>query len=61
MTDPTNDTTKRRMLREIAGIILIVLGVAGLNEAAWLIDPIAGIAASSVTAIAVGVLLGLDR
>lgn len=49
------------MLREIAAILLIACGLAGLITVAFMVDARLGIAAVSVAVLATGVLLGLDR
>lgn len=53
-------TVRRVMYREVAAVILVVLGVAGLITAGFMVSVEAGIAACSLVAIAAGVSLGLD-
>ena len=47
--------------REIAGLVFLVLGVTGLVVAAFLLSPVAGLAALSVFSTAAGAWLTLGE
>lgn len=53
--------TPGRRRDDVAALLLILLGVAGLALTAWLVDPRAGFAVASASLVAGGVVLGLDR
>lgn len=54
-------TVDRDLLREVAAVVLIVLGVVGLGVIAYVVDWRLGAAYTCVAAIAAGVFMGLDR
>jgi hypothetical protein len=47
--------------REVLALLLVVAGIVGLVFVGFMLSVEAGIAAASVAAIAVGVVLGIDR
>jgi len=47
--------------REVLALLLVIAGIVGLVTVGFMLSVEAGIAAASVAAIAVGVVLGIDR
>ncbi|MBA3907283.1 MAG: hypothetical protein H0X35_11460 [Pseudonocardiales bacterium] len=49
-----------RQVRDLVGLVLVVLGAIGLIVAAWLWAPLAGLATASVACVVGGLALGYD-
>jgi hypothetical protein len=52
--------TDWRQVRDLLGLLLVLVGGVGLVVTAWLWNPLAGAAALSVACIAGGLALGYD-
>ncbi|MFE7525235.1 hypothetical protein ACFU7Y_05890 [Kitasatospora sp. NPDC057542] len=57
LTDDVAHLTARRV-RDVVAVVLLVLGVIGLNAAAYATDPRLGLACTSLLALAVAAVLG---
>ncbi|MFJ4189464.1 hypothetical protein [Kitasatospora sp. NPDC089509] len=57
LTDDVAHLSSRRV-RDVAAVVLLVLGVVGLNTAAYTADPRLGLACTSLLALAVAAVLG---
>lgn len=51
---------RRLLVKNLTGLLLLLIGVAGLGVVAWMVDPIALAAMCSITAIAAGYYLATD-
>lgn len=49
-----------REVRDLIGLVLAVVGVAGLVVTAWVWHPLAGMAATSAALVVAGIALGYD-
>lgn len=49
-----------REVRDLIGLLLVIIGAIGLVVTAWIWDPLAGVAALFVAIIAGGIALGTD-
>lgn len=59
-TLPARPPVDWRQVRELVGVLLVVIGVVGLVVVAWLWNPLAGGAATFTAILALGVALGID-
>jgi hypothetical protein len=49
-----------REVRDLIGLVLVVVGVVGLVVTAWIWHPLAGMAATSAALVVAGIALGYD-
>jgi hypothetical protein len=59
--DETDAPSRARLLLDVLALLLLLAGVVGINTAAFLLTPLAGLVTVSMTAIVAGVALGQAR
>jgi hypothetical protein len=55
------DVIRSRARRELAALVILLLGLGGFVTCAFVFDPLAGFATLSLLAVVVGVALGYER